>query len=119
MAFLKGIQPIIPVSDLEKSAIFFKNVLGFEIDSSASGFVRVKRDMAVITLVIAGDNVGQMSCYITVENIEEYHDELEANLKQLPEGRYRPLFSQPYGMKEFHVIDLDNLLIFFGEKIAK
>jgi len=61
--------------------------------------------------------VGQLSCYIQVEDIEALHKELEEKLKRLPAGRYKPLFEQAYGMKEFHVIDLDNLLLFFGEPI--
>ena len=35
----------------------------------------------------------------------------------LPDGRVRPPFDQPYLQREFHVIDEDGTLVFFGEDI--
>jgi hypothetical protein len=36
----------------------------------------------------------------------------------LPDGRVRAPFDQPYGQREFHVLDEDGTLVFFGEAIA-
>lgn len=117
MPYLKEIQPIIPVRNIERTVDFFEGTLGFHTETIRNNYARVKRDSVRISFVPMGENVGQLSCYILVENIEELHMELENKLKELPNGRYRPLFEREYGMKEFHVIDLDSLLIFFREKI--
>ena len=118
MTYLREIQPIIPVKNVDKTVKFFNETLGFKTETKKDHYARVKRDNVGISFVKVGDNIGQLSCYIWVENIEELHRELESKLLRLPKGRYRPLFDQKYGMKEFHVIDLDSLLIFFGEKIT-
>ena len=33
--------------------------------------------------------------------------------RNLPEGRVRPPFDQPYQQREFHVLDEDGTLVFF------
>jgi len=40
-------------------------------------------------------------------------------IMRLPEGRVRAPFNQPYGQREFHVIDEDSLLLFFGEEFNR
>lgn len=60
-------------------------------------------------------NGGEQSCYICVENINGLYAELKPRLDLLADGRVKPPFDQPYGQREFHVIDEDGLLIFFGE----
>jgi len=117
MPYLKSIRPIIPVQNIEKSIEFFKTVLGFSISIQQESYARMQRDNVGISLVLAGDNIGQLSSYILVEDIEALHEELKPALEKLPKGRYRPLFTQGYGMKEFHVIDLDSLLLLFGESV--
>ncbi|MTI03536.1 hypothetical protein, partial [Roseibium sp. RKSG952] len=57
------------------------------------------------------------SFYIDVEGIDELYEELRSGLDDLPEGRVRAPFDQPYLQREFHVLDEDGTLIFFGEDI--
>lgn len=52
---------------------------------------------------------------VCVKNLDGLFEQMRARLDQLPEGRGRIPFDQPYGQREFHVIDEDSLLIFFGE----
>ena len=42
---------------------------------------------------------------------------MKLRLDPLPKGRVRAPFNQDYGQREFHVIDEDCTLIFFGEAI--
>ena len=58
---------------------------------------------------------GEQACYICVENINGLFDQMKVALEGLPEGRFKAPFNQPYGQREFHVIDEDSVLIFFGE----
>ncbi|MCG8537001.1 MAG: hypothetical protein MI808_18060 [Pseudomonadales bacterium] len=117
MAYLKEINPIVPVGDVIKSAEFFEGVLGFSSKLKESDIAIVCRDNACLRLVQADGDVGQLSCYIVVDGIDDLYNELSDKLLKLPENRVRPPFDQAYGMREFHVIDLDSLLIFFGEAI--
>jgi hypothetical protein len=117
MAKFKNISPLVPVGDVLTSVKFFEDYLGFRSNSKSSEYAHLERDSVSLKLQKAGANVGQLACYIDVEGIDRLYGELEAKLDTLPKGRVRPPFNQEYGMREFHVIDLDNLLIFFGEPI--
>jgi hypothetical protein len=57
---------------------------------------------------------GHISIYLEVENIES----LWAHVSQF-KNRYkiRDLFDRDYGMREFHIVDSDDCLIFVGQKI--
>lgn len=61
----------------------------------------------------------QQSCYIDVLGLDALYEELKPNLDKLPSGRVRAPFDQSYGQREFHVIDEDALLVFFGEPIER
>jgi catechol 2,3-dioxygenase-like lactoylglutathione lyase family enzyme len=59
----------------------------------------------------------EQSFYIDVDDVDALYDSLRAGLAGLPEGRVRPPFDQPYQQREFHVIDEDGTLVFFGQDI--
>jgi hypothetical protein len=63
------------------------------------------------------DERRQNSCYIDVDGLEDLYADLKPGLDRLPEGRVRAHFDQDYGQREFHVIDEDACLIFFGEPV--
>jgi len=117
MANLKQITPLIPVADVAKSVEFFEEVLGFKSSNQSEIYAYIYRDDVAIRLQKAGDDVGEVACYIDVEDVDGLYAELKPELDRLPPGRVRSPFNQPYGQREFHVIDLDSLLIFFGEPI--
>lgn len=87
-----------------QSVQFFNQVLGFEASTDRKDYARVKRDNVGISLIKAGDNINQLSCYNWVDNIDQLHEKLKSELEQLSQARYRALFDQAYGMREFHVI---------------
>lgn len=113
------ITPIIPVGDLSRALDFYTRFLGFAVHARDEGYAYVVRDDIALRLLAAtdGSSTGEQSCYICVENLDELFDELKDNLERLPEGRVRAPFNQPYGQREFHVIDEDSALIFFGEPL--
>lgn len=120
---LKQITPIVPVADLGKSLSFFCDTLGFQLRLETDDYAYLHRDNVGIRLVSAGPEVDthhpdrQLSCYIDVENLDGLYQEMKTELDKLPDGRVRAPFNQAYGQREFHVIDEDSLLIFFGESI--
>ena len=120
---LKQITPIVPVANLRSSLEFFVKVLRFEIGFVQEGYAYIHRDNVGLSLINAAsdvdthDPVRQQSCYIDVDNLDELYEELRPGLETLPPERVREPFDQSYGQREFHVMDEDSLLIFFGEKI--
>lgn len=126
MSAMKDITPLVPVINIGKSVTFYKDYLGFEPTVQMDeDYAYLKRDEVGIRLLAAGEGVDlkdpkrQQSCYIDVTNIDDLYMELKPKLDQLPAGRVRPPFNTDYGQREFHVIDIDALLIIFGEGIAK
>jgi len=112
-----AISPIVYVCDLDRAIDFYVRVLGFHVGASMEGYAYIVREGVAIRLITSsGDSSrSEQSCYICVENIDELYAELKPQLDLLAEGRVKPPFDQPYGQREFHVIDEDDLLIFFGE----
>lgn len=61
----------------------------------------------------------EQSFYVDVKGIDSLFESLRPGLEELPEGRVRPPFDQPYQQREFHVLDEDGTLVFFGEDISE
>ena len=65
-----------------------------------------------------GKSLGDdQSFYIDVDDVDGLYESLKSGLADLPEGRVRPPFDQPYLQREFHVLDEDGTLVFFGQDI--
>jgi len=125
MAQLCQITPLVPVSGLNCSVNFFVDTLGFQVGFQAHGYAFLTRDCVAIRLLQAGEGVDlrdpkrQQSCYIDVEGVDDFYQELKPRLDKLAKGRVKMPFDQPYGQREFHVLDEDALLIMFGEPISR
>jgi catechol 2,3-dioxygenase-like lactoylglutathione lyase family enzyme len=121
---LKQITPFVPCTSLERQLAFYRDVLGFSVGFQAEGYAFVSRDAVAVRLVEVSDDVDlkhperQGSFYIDVEGIDAVFQTMKPALDQLPDGRVRSPFDQPYNQREFHVSDEDCTLIYFGEAIA-
>ena len=118
---------IIPVADVAASLAFYRDVLGFDerMLSDDETFGIVVHGDAALHFVKAGDaaslaaTANHISVYLWVSGLDALYDALEPKLAGLDEGRVRPPFDQPYGMREFHVKDPDGCLLLFGENPEK
>ncbi|MDA0240757.1 MAG: VOC family protein, partial [Proteobacteria bacterium] len=101
----------------------YADILGFErrMISDDQTFAIVVQGDAAIHFVKATDaaslsaTANHISIYLWVREIDALYQSLRSGLETLPEGRVRPPFDQPYGMREFHVKDPDGCLLLFGE----
>lgn len=124
---IESAMTIVPVRDVAESAAFYTDVLGFE--------TRFLAEDGSIAIVMQGSAIGlqllrcsdpkaleatanNISIYLNVRGLDSLYLSLKDKLESLPDGRLRPPFDQPYGMREFHVRDPDGCLLFFGEEIA-
>jgi catechol 2,3-dioxygenase-like lactoylglutathione lyase family enzyme len=118
---LHQITPFVPCTDLGTQIGFYADVLGFNVGFQADNYAFLKRDDVAVRLVEVSPEVDlhhpdrQGSFYIDVENIDALYANLKPRLDTLPPARVRAPFNQDYGQREFHVIDEDCTLVFFGE----
>ncbi len=122
---LHQITPFVPCTSLVKQIAFYRDVLGFVVGYQADNYAFLRRDDIAIRLIEVDANIDlhqserEQSFYIDVDGIDELYEALRAKLDALPKGRVRAPFNQDYGQREFHVIDEDCTLIFFGEAVKK
>lgn len=121
--------PALLVKNISQSVTFYQNMLGLTPIHQDTGFAILERDAIEIHLWEANDEswhtrssaspvvsgaesfiAGTASCRIAVEGLDDLHRELE------PLGILHPntrLHDQPWGTREFGVLDPDNNLITF------
>lgn len=120
---LKQITPFIPCSDLGRQIAFYSDVLGFEVGFEADNYAFLRREAVAVRLIEveaeADLSTKETSLYIDVSGIDALFADMKAALSALPEGRVRAPFDQDYGQREFHVLDEDCTLIFFGEALPR
>lgn len=120
---LNQITPFVPCRSLERQIVFYRDVLGFEVGFTADNYAFLRREAVAVRLieVEADDDLSEreMSFYIDVTGIDALYADMQNALSSLPEGRVRAPFDQNYGQREFHVLDEDGNLVFFGEGIAE
>jgi len=112
---------VIAVNDLEASAAFYRDVLGFDIlEIGDPGWRFFERDAC---LIMAGEcpdatparDLGDHSyfAYLEVDEIDELHDSVVAKHATV----IKPLRSEPWGMREFGIRTVDGHRIMFGAPI--
>ena len=118
---------IVPVRDVAATLDFYADVLGFErrfaADDQSFG-IAVHGDAAVHFLRTSDaaalkETAANISIYMWVAGVDALYALYKPKLDDLAPGRVRPPFDQDYGMREFHVKDLDGCLLLFGEAIVR
>jgi catechol 2,3-dioxygenase-like lactoylglutathione lyase family enzyme len=127
--------PALPVRDVARSVVFYRDRLGFDVPHHDGGFAVLVRDEAVLHLWQADDErwrdreslgdrpvrsgaesfiAGTASCRVRVEGVDELYDELKRAdvLHQVSRDR---VDETDYGTREFATVDLDNNLVTFFE----
>ncbi len=131
---LIGAIPAMPVLALTESLPFYCDKLGFTLVHCADGFAILRRDAVEIHLwevndqtwrsraatspVVSGAETflaGTASCRVAVEAVDELHASLEATGILHP---HASLATQPWGTREFGVLDPDRNLITFFERLS-
>jgi catechol 2,3-dioxygenase-like lactoylglutathione lyase family enzyme len=125
--------PSLPVREIARSVEFFRDKVGLPPRHQEDGFAILSRDTVEVHLWRANDEswrmrkhdkpivsgaesfiAGTASCRIRVEGVEELYDAL------LPLGIVHdnaPLTVQPWGDRDFAILDPDGNLVTFFEPI--
>jgi catechol 2,3-dioxygenase-like lactoylglutathione lyase family enzyme len=120
---LRNPRYVLAVPDLERSARYYRDVLGFEVrEIGDPGWRFFFRDQCWI---LAGEcpdalpprELGDHSyfAYLEVDDVDALHAELTAKGATIT----KKLRDEPWGMREFGIRTIDGHRIMFGRPIAK
>lgn len=124
-----GIAPYFIVDDVEATANFYRDKLGFQYDrlwGEPPCFCMVYRRGIVIMLKqlpqkglsrpnhVVGEEEGSWDAYIWVDDADALHDEFKSKGVKI----VRPLYNQEYGNRDFDIEDCNGYRLCFGHNIA-
>jgi len=129
MPKFQKLTPNLLVADVEKSVAFYTDVLGFDrgmfvpdvapyiFASVTSGSVEVFFNDAAVAVKeytsLAGRPIGASgTMFIDVAGLDEYYAQVKDRVTVIV-----PLVTQPYGLKEFAIVDPDGYIITFAERV--
>ncbi len=111
----KYLSPMIPSYNLEKTVYFFLDMLDFKIGRNDKSYFIINKDNLTVHIQRAGTDIGEMSFYLEVDNIEKIWHGMKDKLGDL---KVRGPFDQAYGMREIHIIVPETkTLMFIGQEI--
>jgi len=120
---LRNPRYVIAVHDLERSARYYRDVLGFEVrEIGDPGWRFFFRDQCWILAgecpdALAPAELGDHSyfAYVEVDDIDALHEEVVAKGATVT----KQIRSEPWGMREFGIRTVDGHRIMFGRPIEK
>ena len=113
---------VIAVHDLERSARYYRDVLGFEVRTVADpGWRFFVRDGCFIMAgecrdALSPEKLGDHSyfAYVELDDIEGFHAELGSRNAEI----IKALRDEPWGMREFAIRTIDGHRIMFASRIG-
>ncbi len=113
---LQRSHPVLASLDIQETVAFYENTLGFRPLWKDEGYGIVSRDEITIHFWHCDDKIfpENTSCYVDVTEVDQLYEEMQQAGVIHPNGK---LQDQPWGMREFAIVDLDGNLIRFGQNI--
>ena len=118
------LTPFVLCSSLTAQIEFYCERIGFTCTFTQENYAHLRQGPVAIRLLecpprLDGRPLGDgQSFYIDVNGIDALYESLRPGLEDLSAERVRPPFNQPYQQREFHILDEDGTLVFFGEGIS-
>lgn len=115
---LTNINPKLPMRNKSITRNYYINQLGFQEIGDYEGYLMVKKDNIEIHFfefkeLNPKENYGQV--YIRTNNIDNLYKSLIENKTEIhPNGTLK---TQPWGQKEFALLDPDSNLLTFGQNV--
>jgi len=111
------ISPMIPSYQVSGTRDFFKELLKFEVTMDSPEYCVVSLGEFEIHIQKAGENIGEMSFYMSVDDVDAVWNLIKEKKENL---KIREPFEQPYGMKEIHVVVPNTeALMFIGQPVEQ
>lgn len=113
---------VLAVQDLQKSAEYYQNQLGFKTTWSGDGWHFLRREAFMVMLGECKDDRSAFEtrnhsyfAYIDLENIDDLFEEYSSKEIEV----IQPLSDKSWGQREFAIRTIDGHRIMFGEEINK
>ncbi|MBK1878757.1 VOC family protein [Pelagicoccus mobilis] len=109
-------SPVFQVSDLDKSIVFYTEVLGFEKEFAYGEppfYAGVRMGKVLLHLCSGAENAGRTgmgSLYAFCDEVDNYYEAICAKGADIT----TKLATWPYQMRDFQVRDIDGNLLTFG-----
>ena len=110
--FIQG-APVLAVPDVEATATYYRDVLGFNWDFGDGNYSVVWRDNSAVHLVKGDRPPTGVRLFQWVQDVDALHSELQ---QRSVKTDTRPE-DQPYGLREFRMADLNGIELIFGQDI--
>ncbi|MET0902205.1 MAG: glyoxalase superfamily protein [Acidimicrobiales bacterium] len=116
-AHLQRAVPVLASLDIEATQRFYAEKLGFTAVARYPDYGIVERDTVQIHFWLTDDaDIPKATgCRVDVDGVDQLYEEMQASGVVHPNG---PLTDQPWGLREFAVLDGDGNLIKFGQRTA-
>jgi uncharacterized glyoxalase superfamily protein PhnB len=117
MEHLQKAVPVLASLHIDKTVQFYQEKLGFtRLVWKDENYAVIDRDQIQIHFWKCNDKIHpeNTSCYVNVSDVDTLYQEMKSAGVVHPNG---PLKNQPWGMREFAILDGDGNMIKFGENI--
>src|SRR5690606_16525731 len=120
MSKITRARQVLAVTNLEQSARYFQNVLGFDLRAQYPGWTFLSRGACFLMLGECPDETPASSIgdhayvtYLDVEDANSLYEEFTAKGAQF----CKQLRDEPWGMREFGVVTIDGHKFMFGQSL--
>jgi uncharacterized glyoxalase superfamily protein PhnB len=110
------LHPVLSVSDLPAAIKFYTDQLGFRVGFTAGDPVRVAGvglGFGSLHLRSGTPNPGSAAVYLVVDDVDALYEQQVKNGVAIPTAPQ----SQPWGLREYQVRDLDGYTLTFGQHV--
>ena len=112
---------VIAVPNLARSSTFYRDVLGFDIEELAPGWLVYRSGSCIIMAGECADAIPPSElgdhryfAYLEINDIDSFHSRVTAAGAKIGKS----LRNEPWGMREFGLTTIDGHRIMFAEMIA-
>jgi len=77
------LSPMIPSFNIQGTASFFKELLGFGVEMDTLNYIVLSKSKLTIHILGAGQDIGQMEFYLEVDDIEMVWNSISDKLKDI------------------------------------
>jgi predicted enzyme related to lactoylglutathione lyase len=110
--FIQG-APVLHVPDVEATARYYRDVLGFTWDFGDKTYAVVWRDNSAIHFIRDDRAPAGVHLFQWVRDVDAYHEEIAKRGAQVASAPA----NQPYGIRELAVRDINGIGVVFGQDI--
>ncbi len=112
--FVQG-APVLHVANVQATAAFYRDVLGFTWDFGDDTYAVVWRDNSAIHFIRGDENPKGVHLFQWVKDVDAYFKEVVGRGARVDAGPTNQL----YGIREFGVRDINGVRIVFGQDIDR